>query len=145
MTEDLSQKIITQDAVKSVILSALVHKATDNDCYAEHPVLAHSFRDGQVTGITGQVSDIAQIAAQAIMPLITDMMKSQNVALSMMERWSEEHIRFGVITPEGTTEMLPCADWCYACKMERLKEFEGREAERKAYPVQTFVCGPDTD
>lgn len=37
---------------------------------------------------------------------------------SMIERFPEVHMRFGVIDSEGNTEMQECADWCYACKIE---------------------------
>lgn len=40
---------------------------------------------------------------------------------SWLERFPEVHMRFGVIDAEGETEMLPCADWCYACKLDQLQ------------------------
>jgi hypothetical protein len=36
----------------------------------------------------------------------------------MIGRGFTEHMRFGLAHPDGTTEMLACADWCYACKLD---------------------------
>lgn len=47
----------------------------------------------------------------------------------MMEATPETHMRFGFIHPDGTyEEPTTCADWCYACKLERLQT--GFEAVR---------------
>ncbi|MFE0727919.1 hypothetical protein ACFW2X_06645 [Streptomyces antibioticus] len=39
--------------------------------------------------------------------------------LAFIERGMETHMRFGVLQPDGTTDQLPCADWCYACRLEQ--------------------------
>lgn len=39
--------------------------------------------------------------------------------LAFIERGMETHMRFGVIRPDGSREELPCADWCYACRVEK--------------------------
>lgn len=39
--------------------------------------------------------------------------------LAFIERGMETHMRFGVIREDGTREELPCADWCYACRIEK--------------------------
>lgn len=46
--------------------------------------------------------------------------------LAFIERGMDTHMSFGVINPDGTTEQLPCADWCYACRLEHAEA----EAER---------------
>jgi hypothetical protein len=38
--------------------------------------------------------------------------------LAFIERGMETHMRFGVIREDGTREELPCADWCYACRIQ---------------------------
>ncbi|MBD3004730.1 hypothetical protein [Streptomyces sp. 5-10] len=45
--------------------------------------------------------------------------------LAFIERGLTQHMQFGVIHPDGTVEQLPCADWCYACRVE---EAEGAVA-----------------
>ena len=39
--------------------------------------------------------------------------------LAFIERGIDTHMSFGVIHPDGTREQLPCADWCYACRVGR--------------------------
>jgi hypothetical protein len=41
--------------------------------------------------------------------------------IAMYERGWEEHMRFHLLHDDGTCETLPCADWCYACKLDRLR------------------------
>lgn len=57
-----------------------------------------------------------------------------------MERIPQEHMRFGVIDSDGKTEMLECADWCYACKLDRLQadvdEWKRHEAEARGACIQ---------
>jgi hypothetical protein len=38
---------------------------------------------------------------------------------AFIERGFDTHMQFGVLEADGTTTMLPCADWCYACKLEK--------------------------
>lgn len=38
--------------------------------------------------------------------------------LAFIERGMDTHMQFSVIK-DGVTEQLPCADWCYACRVER--------------------------
>jgi hypothetical protein len=47
--------------------------------------------------------------------------------LALMERLPDEHMRFGVIGDKGV-EMLPCADWCWACRLQRAEQ-RARDAE----------------
>lgn len=42
--------------------------------------------------------------------------------LAFIERGMETHMRFGVIREDGTREELPCADWCYACRLDRAEQ-----------------------
>ncbi|MFC8676732.1 hypothetical protein ACFUEN_29105 [Streptomyces griseorubiginosus] len=37
---------------------------------------------------------------------------------AFIERGMDTHMQFSVLHPDGTTEQLPCADWCYACRIE---------------------------
>lgn len=37
----------------------------------------------------------------------------------MLESFPNKHMRFDIIFPDGTTEQMPCADWCYACKLDK--------------------------
>ncbi|MER7971048.1 hypothetical protein ABTX35_18975 [Streptomyces sp. NPDC096080] len=46
--------------------------------------------------------------------------------LAFIDRGMNNHIRFSLRNPDGSTEQLPCADWCYACHLSRA------EAERDA-------------
>lgn len=40
----------------------------------------------------------------------------------MLEAFPEKHMRFGVLQKDGTIEQAQaCADWCYACKIDRLQ------------------------
>jgi hypothetical protein len=40
----------------------------------------------------------------------------------MIETIPETHMRFGYVRPDGSyEEPTRCADWCYACKLERLQ------------------------
>jgi hypothetical protein len=48
-----------------------------------------------------------------------DALAAQVAAMTgMLERMPEVHMQFGLLHPDGTTEQLPCADWCYACKLQ---------------------------
>lgn len=38
---------------------------------------------------------------------------------AFIDRGFDTHAKFSVIAPDGSTEELPCADWCLACKIER--------------------------
>lgn len=49
--------------------------------------------------------------------------------LAFIERGLDTHMSFGVINPDGTTEQLPCADWCHACRVERAEAALGRVRE----------------
>ncbi|WP_019060005.1 hypothetical protein [Streptomyces prunicolor] len=37
--------------------------------------------------------------------------------LAFIERFPN-HMQFSLLRPDGTTALLPCADWCYACRVE---------------------------
>lgn len=38
---------------------------------------------------------------------------------AFIERGFDTHMQFGLLNADGTTTMLPCADWCHACKVEK--------------------------
>ncbi|MFJ3794972.1 hypothetical protein ACIPSJ_01650 [Streptomyces sp. NPDC090088] len=53
--------------------------------------------------------------------------------LSFIARGMATHTRFGVLLPDGSVEELPCADWCYACRLEHAEaERDGAYRERNA-------------
>ena len=54
--------------------------------------------------------------------------------LAFIERGMDNHMQFGVINEDGTTEQLPCADWCQRCKINRA---EGKLAEARRMHDQT--------
>lgn len=39
--------------------------------------------------------------------------------LAFIERGMTTHMQFSVLRDDGTTEQLPCADWCHACRVEK--------------------------
>lgn len=53
--------------------------------------------------------------------------------LAFIERGMDTHMQFSVIKPDGTMEELPCADWCYACRLE--------EAQAAIERVRVLVAG----
>lgn len=56
--------------------------------------------------------------------------------LDFIERGMETHMRFGVLNRDGTVEELPtCADWCYACRIERAES-----AVVAAHAAHAEVC-----
>jgi hypothetical protein len=72
----------------------------------------------EVLGVDASPDALAAVAEQAVRAEL-DRQAAENVRiLALMERLPDEHMRFGVLGEHGA-EMLPCADWCYACKVER--------------------------
>ncbi len=48
-----------------------------------------------------------------------------------LERGFDEHMAFRLVRPDGTDEDMPCADWCYACRLDRTEaERDGAYNER---------------
>jgi hypothetical protein len=46
-----------------------------------------------------------------------------DVMSRIMEAFPDKHMRFGFIHPDGTLEEADkCADWCYACKLDQLRQ-----------------------
>lgn len=39
--------------------------------------------------------------------------------LAFIQRGMDTHTQFSLLHPDGTIEKLPCADWCYACRIEK--------------------------
>ncbi|NEW74980.1 hypothetical protein [Streptomyces rhizosphaericus] len=60
--------------------------------------------------------------------------------LAFIERGITEHMQFGLIHPDGTPEQLPCADWCYACRVEKA---EAAIARVRALRQQARTEAPD--
>ncbi len=60
---------------------------------------------------------------------ISEYRKTIDVLNRILETFPDSHARFGVINPDGTSEILPCADWCHACKIDELKELRKENAE----------------
>ena len=51
---------------------------------------------------------------------------------ALIDRGWDQHMSFTLIRPDGTDEQLPCADWCYACLLDRLEaERDGLREELK--------------
>ncbi|MEV1063409.1 hypothetical protein [Streptomyces sp. NPDC050263] len=61
--------------------------------------------------------------------------------LAFIERGMDTHMQFSVIREDGSTEQLPCADWCYACRIEKAEGAVARvgELHRKANNGDTCV------
>jgi len=56
--------------------------------------------------------------------------------LAFIQRGLTEHMQFSVLRPDGTTEQLPCADWCYACRIEKADAVVARvQALAEEYPA----------
>ncbi|MEU6340246.1 hypothetical protein ABZ883_04755 [Streptomyces sp. NPDC046977] len=55
--------------------------------------------------------DLAAIAAQKR----ADLAQLQ----ALVERMPTVHMQFSVLEPDGSTTLQPCADWCYACRIEQ--------------------------
>ena len=63
--------------------------------------------------------------------------------LAFIERGMDTHMQFGVIKPDGSTEQLPCADWCYACRVERAEAAVARVRAALAQFDNRGVIRPD--
>lgn len=67
----------------------------------------------------------------------TQELRHANAVLQrMLEAMPDKHMRFGVMNADGTVEEPEkCADWCYACKLDRLRadveEWKSLEAEAR--------------
>lgn len=49
--------------------------------------------------------------------------------LTFIQRGLDTHMQFSVLGPDGIAEPLPCADWCYACRIEQAETFTTALAE----------------
>lgn len=49
--------------------------------------------------------------------------------IAFIQRGMDTHMQFSVLRPDGTAEQLPCADWCYACRIEQAEVFTAAVAE----------------
>jgi hypothetical protein len=58
--------------------------------------------------------------------------------IACIQRGFDEHMQFSVLKPDGSTEQLPCADWCYACKLANTEA----ERDRLAAGVP-LVCSDE--
>jgi type II secretory pathway pseudopilin PulG len=56
----------------------------------------------------------------------------------MAERVPETHMQFGVISPDGAVEMQPCADWCWACKLDAAQA-RAEQAKARIAAVRTVL------
>lgn len=74
--------------------------------------------------------------------------------LAFIERGLDTHMAFSVIKSDGSTEQLPCADWCHACRVERAEAAVARvralhqptgvvAAAEHGQPPDCAVCGPN--
>lgn len=72
-----------------------------------------------------ETASFVDAALAIFLPLLDAKQAEITRLIAFLERGFDTHMQFGVIEPDGTTTMLPCADWCNACKLERA------EAERE--------------
>ncbi|WP_327403858.1 hypothetical protein OG194_29755 [Streptomyces sp. NBC_01288] len=49
--------------------------------------------------------------------------------IAFIQRGMDTHMQFSVLRPDGIAEQLPCADWCYACRIEQAEAFTTAVAE----------------
>lgn len=64
--------------------------------------------------------------------------------LAFIERGMDTHMQFSTLKPDGTIEQLPCADWCYACRLDRT-EAERDDAQAAITRVQQLADRWDLD
>ncbi len=75
-----------------------------------------------LTALAAWDADDVRAKVAALEQAVEQQHSADNARLvAMIERGYEQHMRFGVIDADGTTQMQPCADWCYACKLEQLR------------------------
>lgn len=60
--------------------------------------------------------------------------------LAFIERFPT-HMQFSLPRPDGTTEQLPCADWCYACRVEKAEGAVERVHAIQPLPLDTYRTG----
>lgn len=69
---------------------------------------------------------------------LAEMTRQRDALARMVETIPETHMQFGFLRPDGTEEMMPCADWCYRCKLDRA------EAERDRLAAGLpLICSDD--
>lgn len=65
--------------------------------------------------------------------------------LAFIERGHLQHMSFGLIQPDGSTEQLACADWCHVCRTDRTQTALREVLDAfEAYWAHASYCGPDT-
>jgi hypothetical protein len=73
--------------------------------------------------LEGPLDLVADAATDAVRPVLEEIFHDRARWLAFIERGMTEHMQFGLVKDDGTTEMLPCADWCVACKLEELAQY----------------------
>lgn len=66
----------------------------------------------------GETEPLTDAVLAVVQPLLDAKQDEADALRGFVEQGFDTHMQFGVIEVSGTTTMLPCADWCYACKLE---------------------------
>lgn len=61
----------------------------------------------------------ADAVLAVVRPLLDAKQAETDNLRAFIERGFDTHMQFGLLNADGTTTMLPCADWCHACKVEK--------------------------
>jgi hypothetical protein len=61
---------------------------------------------------------LATAVVTAVWPRLREARAGLDELREFIERGWDTHMRFGVLRQDGTTDLLPCADWCWACRLE---------------------------
>jgi hypothetical protein len=62
---------------------------------------------------------VADALRAVVQPTLAAAQDRADQLQALIERGFDTHMQFSVLEADGTTTMLPCADWCYACKLEK--------------------------
>ncbi|MFJ4787614.1 hypothetical protein [Streptomyces sp. NPDC088794] len=65
--------------------------------------------------------------------------------IAFINRGMDTHVQFSVLNQDGTTEQLPCADWCYACRLEQAQAERARLLALLAGLLPGSVIAPAED
>lgn len=60
----------------------------------------------------------ADLALEVVRPYLDAQAAQVATMTEVMERVPEAHMRFGIVGDPRPIDEMPCADWCYACKLE---------------------------
>lgn len=108
-----------EESVKTLTLALLKAGQRLNQVEAD--------RDRRIEQLVGELD--SRMAAQRRMAAERDKRAEKAEAerdkwVAFIERGFDTHMQFGILNEDGTTEQMPCADWCYACKIEELNRLK---------------------